>query len=210
MIAGVSGQVESAGLDGTLLLRCGPVTLELALPAAEALSLQAGESVSLFTSLQFTAPAGGGGAGSLRLFGFTTPAGRELFELLLGASGVGPRMALALLELGPPGLARALAEGDEKTLTAAKGVGPKLARKIVVELGDKAGQRFAQLLQRGAGPAPAGSGRTDLAAADAIEAVVALGFTRLQAEQALAQTREAGAEASEAAVLVRRMLARLR
>ena len=210
MIASVSGSVERAGLDGTVHLRCGPVTLLLHLPAAEAAGLQAGEHATLHTSLQLSIPSAGGGAGGLRLYGFTQPAGRDLFELLLGASGVGPRMALALLELSPAGLARALAEGDEKTLTAAKGVGPKLAKKIVLELSEKAGLQFAELLRRPAHGAAAGAvDPDDLAAADAVEAVVALGFTRLQAEQALTQAQEDGI-ASDAAQLIRRMLARLR
>jgi Holliday junction DNA helicase RuvA len=210
MIAGVNGVVERCGLDGALHLRCGPVTLLLALPAADAAGLQPGEHVALSTSLQFAAPAAGAAAGALRLYGFITPAGRDLFELLLTGSGVGPRLALALLELGPPGLARALAEGDEKTLTAAKGVGPKLAKKLVLELGEKAALHFADLLRRPAGRAGAAPA-ADQAADDAVEAVVALGFTRLQAEQALSQTREDPAAATaDAAALVRHMLSRLR
>jgi Holliday junction DNA helicase RuvA len=210
VIASVSGSVERSGLEGTVHLRCGPVTLQLALSSAEAAGLPAGEHATLHTSLQLSLPAAGGGAGGLRLYGFTTAAGRDLFELLLTASGVGPKMALALLELGAPGLARALAEGDEKTLTAAKGVGPKLAKKLVLELGEKTALNFAELLRRPvAGRADGAGAAAEQAEADAVEAVVALGFTRLQAEQALSQVRE-GPVSGDAAQLVRRMLAQLR
>jgi Holliday junction DNA helicase RuvA len=208
MIAGLSGTVEQAGLDGGLILRVGAVSIQCSMPVADSAGLLPGEHVALSTSLQLTAPAAGAGAGGIRLYAFATPEGRDLFELLLGASGVGPRVALALLELSPAGLARALAEGDEKTLTAAKGVGPKLAKKLLLELGEKAALQFAALLRRGPGW-PALAGPAAQAESDALDAAVALGFTRLQAEQALAGAREDYA-GDDPAQLVRLLLARLR
>lgn len=211
MIASLSGVVEAAGLDGTLYLRAGAVGIVCHMPQADCAGLLPGEHVTLHTSLQLSAPqAGAGGGGGIRLYGFASAEGRELFELLLSASGVGPRVALALLELSPAGLARSLAESDEKTLTAAKGVGPKLAKKLILELGEKAALRFAGLLRRGPGRT---TGAADSPAAqaeiDAIEATVALGFTRLQAEQALAAAREEYS-GHDTAQLVRLLLARLR
>jgi Holliday junction DNA helicase RuvA len=208
MIASISGSVEQAGLEGSLTLRVGAVAIVCSMPVVDSAGLQPGEHVLLHTSLQLSAPQAGAGGGGIRLYGFATAEGRDLFELLLGASGVGPRVALALLELSPGGLARALAEGDEKTLTAAKGVGPRLAKKLILELGEKAGLQFAALLRRAPGQAESGSPAAQVET-DAIEAVVALGFTRLQAEQALAAAR-ADYQGSDAAQLVRMLLARLR
>lgn len=74
------------------------------------------------------------------LFGFATPAERELFDVLIGVSGVGPRMALSVLSaLDPAALRRAVIEGDIDAVTVAPGVGKKVAGRIVLELKDKLG-----------------------------------------------------------------------
>jgi Holliday junction DNA helicase RuvA len=209
VIASVSGSIERSNLDGAVQLRVGAVVLELSMPAVDGAALHHGEHATLYTSLQLSAPGAGSSSGGIRLYGFATAEGRDLFELLLTGSGVGPRSALALLELSPSGLVRALAEGDEKTLTAAKGVGTKVAKKLIVELGEKAGLQFAGLLRRG--PAVPGGAPDPAAAAeaDAVEAIASLGFTRLQAEQALSSVRTSY-DGSETAQLVRLILAQLR
>ena len=81
---------------------------------------------------------------SIRLFGFKTLAGQNLFVQLTGVSGVGPRGALSILNTLPTDtLMSAIATGDAKTITAAPGVGKKVAEKIILELKNKiAGNAF--------------------------------------------------------------------
>ena len=103
------------------------------------------------------------------LFGFATADEKALFEKLISVSGVGPKIALAILSGSSVGeLARAIAGGDAKRLSAIKGVGRKTAEKICVELKDKVGE-FAFSGHGDAGaPAPL--------AQDAVSALRALGF----------------------------------
>jgi len=98
--------------------------------------LEAGGTATLYTYLHVR-------EGIFDLYGF---AGREelsAFKMLLGISGVGPRAALAILSVTTPErLAMSVLAGDEKALTAASGVGKKLAQRIVLELKDKMGKQF--------------------------------------------------------------------
>jgi holliday junction DNA helicase RuvA len=203
VIAAVAGIVTAARGDGQTLLRCGPVTLELALPISQARELHAGAEAELFTHLHFSSKTD-----TLRLYGFTSAVARDLFATLISASGVGPKVALALLELGVPGLVAAVQHDDEKALTTVPGVGPKLAKKVLLELKDKVGREFAWAAAaqgvRGTEQSPA--------AADALDAVVALGYPRHHAEAALTQLRgEQGPalDAFDTAELIRRVLGRL-
>jgi holliday junction DNA helicase RuvA len=198
VIAALYGTVVLARADGYVQLRCGPVVMELWLPAAQARTLLEGEEAELFTYLYLST-----NSDQLRLFGFTSRAARELFALLLGGSGIGPKVALALLELGAATLITAIRDGDEKALTAAPGVGPKLAKKIVAELSERIGKEFATLAA-GEGAALPRSSSTQAA----LDAVVALGYPRLRAEQALSEVRREY-DGDDASALIRRILAML-
>ena len=105
------------------------------------------------------------------LFGFATMNEREMFAKLTGVSGVGPKIALAILSGASVGeLALAIASGDAKRLSSVKGVGKKTAEKICVELKDKVDAlAFAPRGGAGTNPAPI--------AADAMAALRALGFS---------------------------------
>jgi holliday junction DNA helicase RuvA len=193
--------VESAGADGRALLRLSAgLTLELHMPPPDALSLTAGEDAELFTHLYLNSQSD-----ILRLYAFATPEARALFGALIAASGIGPAVALNLLGLGAAELAHAIREGDEKTLTKASGVGPKLAKKIILELGDKVAREFAWIAaaSRMARALPKGGPRDE-----ALDAVVSLGFPRQRAEQAVAAAL-AEDEAADTVALIRRALARL-
>jgi Holliday junction DNA helicase RuvA len=197
LIAALQGTVVELAGEGIVQLQCGPVTLELHMPASQALRLQSGENLRLYTHFHFSSSAD-----MLRLYAFRRAGERDLFQLLLGGSGVGPRVALNLMDLGFEHLARAIMDSDHRTLSTASGVGPKLAQKIGVELADKVLKRFGQLPGTGAGTAqPQASSQSQ----EAVDAICALGFTRAQAEDSLAAASEAGE--AETAVIVRRMLA---
>lgn len=128
---------------------------------------------------------------SIRLMGFATADERDWFKLLTGVQGVGAKVALAILSILSPDEARtAVARGDHATIARANGVGPKLAQRIVNELKDKAG---GIALGGGGGvAAPAGG-----AAADAVSALLNLGFKPAEASVAVnAASDELGAAAS--------------
>jgi Holliday junction DNA helicase RuvA len=123
----------------------------------------------------------------IHLYGFLDAAERDWFRLLTTVQGVGGRMALAILGvLAPDALAAAIAAQDRAPLTRADGVGPKIAGRIVAELKDKAGAfAFAPAAGGGAAApgAPAGeaSAGEASAAADAVSALVNLGYPRAEA-----------------------------
>ncbi|MCW5751052.1 MAG: Holliday junction branch migration protein RuvA [Alphaproteobacteria bacterium] len=133
----------------------------------------------------------------IHLYGFLDRAEQRWFNLLQTVQGVGARVALAILSsLGPAELAQAIAAQDKAQITRADGVGAKLATRILTELKDKAGELPAgrAMLAESVGPAgtEAGGGR----AADAVSALVNLGYRRADAFAAVARAaRELGGDA---------------
>ncbi|MBR5153734.1 MAG: Holliday junction branch migration protein RuvA [Alphaproteobacteria bacterium] len=112
---------------------------------------------------------------SIRLFGFTSLNGQNLFNMLTGVSGVGPKVALAILgTINSDTLMSAIATGDAKTIATAPGVGKKMAEKIIVELKNKVGSVSATLFAPDAGTDVVGS-----ALADLLMALEVLGYRRL-------------------------------
>lgn len=118
---------------------------------------------------------------ALLLFGFATEAERALFEVMLGVTGVGPRLALAALStLSPVQLREAILTGDKQRLTRIPSVGPRTAERLIVELRD----RLALLDIAELTPAGMDDVRTQ-ARADALAALEALGLPRAVAERSL-------------------------
>jgi len=110
---------------------------------------------------------------ALQLYGFAEPAERELFEHLLAVSGVGPKVALAIVSGSPPAdLRRAIALEDTARFEAIPGIGKKTAQRVVLELKEKLGSVAAA-------PEPGHIGARD--------ALVELGYSVVEAEQALAE-----------------------
>ncbi|HLI15691.1 MAG TPA: Holliday junction branch migration protein RuvA [Acidimicrobiales bacterium] len=138
--------------------------------------------------------------GAIALYGFADHAERRCFEVLLGAHGVGPALALAILSVHTPAtLARAVAEGDLDALTLVPGVGRKTAQRLVVDLASRMGA------VSGREPVPVGHGGDDAARADVREALAALGYAPDEVRAALASLPEAGTTEE----LLRRALAAL-
>ncbi|MBV9011444.1 MAG: Holliday junction branch migration protein RuvA [Pseudonocardiales bacterium] len=172
MISSVRGLVLSVELDHAVIEVGGCVGLAVYAVPATLASLRRGEPAQLATSLVVRED-------SLTLYGFADTAARELFVLLQTVSGVGPRLALAVLAvLEPDALRTALGQGDLAVLTRVPGIGRKGAERLVVELRDKVGT-FASAAS---GSAARGGGalRTQVT-----EALVGLGFAARQAEQAV-------------------------
>ena len=117
------------------------------------------------------------------LFGFLNLDTKQLFELLLGVNGVGPKMALSVLNTGSANAVRAaIASGDVKSIQKANGVGKRVAERIVVDLKDKVGLEGVDLGATGMLVSDA-----NLLRDEAVEALVALGYTPADAASALLQ-----------------------
>ena len=162
----------------------------------------------------------------LQLFGFATLAEKEWHRLLMTVQGVGAKAAMAILSaLGPEGVSRALALGDWGAVARAKGVGPKTAQRVVLELKDKApgvmamgvGPALAAVAEDEVpepAPAPAvrraervdgGASRRAAASADALSALVNLGYGQGDAAQAVV-TVAGDLPDADAAALIRAAL----
>jgi Holliday junction DNA helicase RuvA len=129
---------------------------------------------------------------ALQLFGFHDPAEKQLFLLLLGVSGIGPKLAVNILSgIAAEELSRALKEGDQVRLMAIPGVGRKLAERMIVELKDK----FATLAPAGAEIAKAEAGSQLLL--DAVSALVNLGYKRPDAEKIVRDVLKRGERSLE-------------
>jgi holliday junction DNA helicase RuvA len=137
----------------------------------------------------------------IHLYGFLDEAERRWFRTLMTVQGVGARVALAILSvLSPDELIRAIAAQDKAAVARAEGVGPKLALRIVTELKDKAGEAVLGQVAR-IGPAASLPGSTG-PTADAVSALVNLGYGRAEAFGAVAEAaRISGSGASVEALV---------
>lgn len=197
MIGKLRGVIDSYSEDYVILdvsgvgyqVHCSARTLQ-ALP-------QAGEAATLSIETYVRED-------QIKLFGFRTDHEREWFRLLQTVQGVGARVALAVLgTLAPSDLANAIALRDKAAVARTPGVGPKVAERIVTELKDKA-PAFATV-----DPAVAHlSGAVDdkrapRPVADAVSALVNLGYAQVQAAAAIAAASRAAGEGAETAQLIR-------
>ena len=197
MIAKLTGQLDETGADWAVidvagvgyLVHCSAKTLT-ALGGA-------GESCTVFTDLQVS-------ENDMRLLGFAEAGERDWFRLLTQVQGVGSKVALAILSALSPGELRdACAAGDAASVARAQGVGPKLAGRIVNELGEKAGAM--------PGGGAAGAARVSSAggaSADAVSALQNLGFKPAVAAQAVARAQEELGEGAGEGDLIRVALKR--
>lgn len=186
MIAHLRGRLAASGADHAVI----DVNGVGYLVGASAKTLDklgaVGEQVTIHTEMLVSED-------SIRLMGFATADERDWFKLLTSVQGVGAKVALAILSILAPGdLRAAVARADAATIARANGVGPKLAQRIVNELKDKAGGIALGPAAAGAGAAPAGG-----AAADAVSALLNLGFKPAEASAAVgAAADELGAAAT--------------
>lgn len=217
MIGKLSGRIEYRAEDHILidvrgvgyLVYCSDRTMA-ALPAV-------GEACALFTDLVVREDL-------MQLFGFPTLLEKEWHRLLTSISGIGAKASLAILgTLGPEGLGRAIALGDWNAVKAAKGVGPKTAQRVVLELKDKApsvmamggtlmaaqGEQQAEVIDAGDAPArppadapkPAAANASAAAQSEALSALTNLGYSPSEAASAVAEAAGAAPEAATAELI---------
>ena len=197
MIGKLKGTIDSHGEDFVILdvhgvgylVHCTARTLQ-ALPAV-------GEAVELAIETHVRED-------QIRLFGFGSATEREWFRLLQTVQGVGTKVALAILStLKPSDLASAIAMRDKAMITRTPGVGPKVAERIVTELKDKAPAytaldpavvRLSGAVDEKRAPAPV---------ADAVSALVNLGYGQPQAAAAIAAAARTAGEGADARALIR-------
>ena len=170
MIASVAGEISHVGLDHVVVV-VGGIGLRVHVSPSTAATLRARSHVTLATSLVVRED-------SLTMYGFPDDDARTLFELVQTVTGVGPRLALAMLAVhSPDELRRAVASGDVVALMKVPGVGKKGAERLVLELRDKVGMPL-DVTTPAAAPASAGESQVK-------DALVGLGWSAKQAEDAV-------------------------
>ncbi len=169
MIASLRGKVTATGKD-FVIVDVGGVGFRVFVPQTVLDGLDGvGRDITLFTHLHVR-------ENELSLYGCTSEEELTLFRLLLGVSGIGPKVALTLLSFLPPDrLQAAIVQEDVTALARVPGIGPKTAKKLVFNLKDKVGAAAPA----GAPPAPT------KADADLIAALTGLGYSLAEAQEAL-------------------------
>lgn len=186
MIARLAGRLASFAADHAVIDVGGVGYLVSASTRTLSALGAVGEEVVLHTEMLVSED-------SIRLVGFSTAEERDWFRLLTTVQGVGNKVALGILSAMPgDDLHRAIASGDHGMVARAQGVGPKLAQRIVNELKDKAGG-----IVLGTGGASGAIPRAGGLGADAVSALINLGFRPGDASSAVAQAEtELGSEAT--------------
>lgn len=171
----VSGPVADIG-PGLAVIDCGGVGYACATTNYTLSQLKKGTPAKLYTYLNVREDA-------MELFGFADQSELRSFKLLISVSGVGPRAALAILSaVTPQQLALAVVAGDEKALTAANGIGKKIAQRVILELKDKLAAEEAVASGKGSVPmAAAGLPHSKKSEATAALAVLGYGSAEIAA-----------------------------
>ena len=202
MIGRLRGVLAEVGEEDALIdvggvgyvVRCGSRTLSRMPPV--------GEEALIHVESHTTEQAG------TRLYGFLTREERRAFVLLQSVQGVGPKAALAVLDVLPPQeLASAIAHDDRASVGRAQGVGPKLAQRIVVELKDKPIAEGPLIAARPGGVAPAPLKPT--AVGEAVAALMGLGVAEVVARRTVEQAEARLGEGTEVQALIKAALQEL-
>jgi Holliday junction DNA helicase RuvA len=198
MIASLSGTVLTVGLD-SLVIGVGGVGMLVHTTPATAASLRSGQAADLATTLVVRED-------SLTLYGFANADEKSVFETVQTVSGVGPRLALAMLAVHTPdALRRAIAQEDLATLTKVPGIGKKGAERLVLELRDKLGV----IVGEGAELTPEPSDADEVWRGQVREALVGLGWNVKQADAALDKVAAQAADGAGVSALLRAALQEL-
>ncbi|MCI7676283.1 MAG: Holliday junction branch migration protein RuvA [Phascolarctobacterium sp.] len=182
MIGSIKGSVGYLGPDFCLIETAGGVGYRVFMPAAHLAQLALGAQVKAHTHTAVREDA-------ILLYGFLSQEYYALFELLLGVSGVGPKMALGILSaIKPDAFYLAVQSRDVKTLTKLPGIGKKTAERMLLELKDKVGPITGEAgSDFGESVAAGGSGSV----AEAMEALASLGYSNSEIMPVLKQIPDA-------------------
>ncbi|NCO10745.1 Holliday junction branch migration protein RuvA [Candidatus Saccharibacteria bacterium] len=188
MIAHVSGVVAEKFINSVIVDVQG-IGYEVQVPLYDAEKVVLGEEVKLYTYHHIREQ-------SQELFGFSSLVAKKLFELLITVQGVGPKAGLAILSLSSSEEVRnAIASGDSGFISKASGVGKKIAERVVVDLSDKVGLAVSVAQSSGSSVVMAGD--------EALEALMALGYTLADATAALESVPKNGSTADRVRMALR-------
>ena len=178
------------------VIDCGGVGYAVNTTAHTLSRLKIGEKARVYTYVHVKEDA-------FDIFGFASMNEKHSFEMLLGVSGVGPKMALSILSsTTPEALAMAIVGEDAKALTAAPGVGKKIAERIILELRGKM-ESFVAGTQAAVQMSAAAAGN---AQSEAVQGLMALGYTGAEAMTAIAKVDDGKAKTEELILRALRML----
>lgn len=181
MIYCLNGKIVKKGLDA-VVISCGGVGYYAQCPASVAGALPGvGKEATLYTVMNVSET-------DISLYGFATEQQQAWFKLLTSVSGVGPKVGLAILSvMEPERVALAISAGDHKAFKAASGVGPKLAQRITLELKDKVAKGFVEGVSLEDVSGAASDSPATQGSAQAIAALVSLGYSQSEAALAVAK-----------------------
>ncbi len=181
MIYCLTGKIVKKSMSA-VVLSCGGVGYYAQCPASVAGALPGvGKEATLYTVMSVT-------ENDVSLYGFATEEQQACFEMLTAVSGVGPKVGLAILSvMEPQRVALAISAGDHKAFKAASGVGPKLAQRIVLELKDKVAKGFVDGISLEDVAGAASGETTSQSSAQAIAALVSLGYSQSEAALAISK-----------------------
>jgi holliday junction DNA helicase RuvA len=170
MIASLRGTLQAIR-EGSVIIDVGGVGYQVHVGATLLGEIgRVGQVVELYTHTHVR-------ENEIALYGFTSLAELDLFQMLIGVSGIGPRTALAILSsFSPETLRSAISQGDALALTRVPGIGRKTAQRLLLDLKDRIGVPAGLTAAESLGPADA----------DALNALTALGYSLLEAQSALA------------------------
>ncbi|MCR4896922.1 MAG: Holliday junction branch migration protein RuvA [Lachnospiraceae bacterium] len=183
MFAFVQGILDGVTEDGCIV-DVGGFGVNVGISARTASRLPGiGEAVKLYTYTALREDA-------ISLYGFLNRDELDLFKRLISVSGIGPKAGLSILsELDPDSVRFAILSGDAKAISAAPGIGPKMAQRVILELKDKVRLTEESLLEQAAsaGGAHADTDSMSPERADAVAALVALGYSATESRKAVAK-----------------------
>lgn len=177
----IKGEVASTDKDYAVI-EAGGVGYRMYTSAQSLLHIKAGTAAKLYCQLVVREDAH-------TLYGFYTPEEREMFVRLTGVSGIGPKVALAILSaMKVSDLAAAIITSDERAFSKISGVGKKTAQRIIIDLAEKIATK--EMIDDGGNePIPSGGAGVE---AEAIAALVSLGYNRAEAIKAVSSVKNLG------------------
>jgi len=193
MITFVSGELLSAR-PTSVVVGVNGIGYEIIIPLSSFERLPGrGENVTVLTHLQVKEDG-------LVLYGFLTEEERSLFRMLIGVSGIGPKIAVTILSgISPANFKLAVGEGSAGMLASVPGIGRKKAERIIMELKDKVG---AMEIPSAEGAIAA----EDHVVGDAVRALLSLGYTRVEAHKAVTAAAGRGGRINDVETLIREAL----
>lgn len=174
-ISGIIAEI----LPNLAIIDCGGVGFEINTSAYSLSQLKAGEKAKLYTHVYIREDC-------MDIYGFASKSEKHCFEMLIGISGVGPKAAIAILSAGSPeNLVMNIVSGNDKALTAAPGVGKKIAQRIILELKDKLAKETSEISFTDVPTFSTTSSTGNTKISDASAALTVLGYSSAEISAAL-------------------------